>query len=184
MLQLVPLLLAFASTADAERLSFTEKTSSITMDLTASLHPIHGTANNFSGELDLGDEVTGSLTVQADALDTGLGLRDKRMRSYCLDTKRYPTITFDVRSASGDTDGLASGSGSGSITFNGSLNIRSSTRDVAIPMEYTWSGDTLKLTGTYEMQWADYGVPDPSIPLSKLYPDMSVTFDISATRAP
>ena len=62
--------------------------------------------------------------------------------------------------------------------------MRSSSRDVVIPATYTWEGDSVRLTGTHEVKWPDYGVPDPSILISTLYPEVNVQFNVLLSEAP
>ena len=178
------LLLALIAPADAGRFTFDDDTSSIAFDMAATLHKFHGTAKTFSGELNIEDEITGKLSIVASSLDTGLGLRDKRMRGYCLEPTRWPTIDLKVAAVTGDLEGLRSGEGSGPIELVGQMTIRSTPREVDIPVTYAWTDGSLKLTGSYRMQWTDYGVPDPSIPISKLLPDMTVLIDVTASERP
>lgn len=180
------LMMAWSSDARAERYAFDDASGSITFGMQASLHEVNGAAQNFSGELDIGsDKPTGKVTVQAAQLTTFLGARDDRMHSYCLEIDRYPTVEFRIAATTGDVRGLNSRRGSGTVELRGQLTVRSATRDVIIPATYRWERDgTLHLTGAHQLQWTDYGVPDPSIIISTLYPDMNIQFDVTLTERP
>jgi hypothetical protein len=154
---------------------FSQSEGTISFDNTASLHAIKGEAKRFSGHLDTAT-LTGGLTVEATSLTTGLSVRDSKMHEFCLQSGSIPTITFEVTSISGDSAGLQSGTGKGTVTLNGKLFIRSRSKSVAIRTSYSFSGGKLHLKGKHPMKWADYGVPDPSIVISTLLPDMSVQF--------
>ncbi len=145
--------------------------------MSSSLHDFDGKAKSFKGSLDT-DAGTGSLTVDASSLTTELGPRDSKMHSFCLESSSNPKIELDVTSIGGDLAGLQSGAGAGSISLNGTLTIRGYYDDVSIPTEYSWEGDELTLKGKLRMSWKTYGVPDPSIVISKLDPSMKVKFKV------
>ena len=179
------LMMAWTQDAHAARYAFDDTSGSINFGLVASLHDIAGTAQTFSGELDIGsDKPTGKITIQATGLTTDLAIRDDRMHSYCLEVDRYPTVEFLVAATTGDVRGLNSRRGSGNIELRGQMTVRSSTRDVIIPVRYQWRSGTLHLTGAHQLDWTQYGVPDPSIIISTLYPEVNIQFDVALTERP
>ncbi|MCB9759816.1 MAG: YceI family protein [Alphaproteobacteria bacterium] len=186
MLSTLSLLTAMTLPAHAERYAFDDTTGAVGYHMVATLHEIDGQAPNFSGELFIGKggDHTGTLTVQTPAMTTGLSVRDDRMHEYVLAVTEYPTLTFKMGAIGGDVAGLDSGQGSGQVLLRGQLTIRTSTRDVEIPATYTWQGDKVVLEGRYDMKWTSFGLPDPSIMISTLYPDMTVNFKVTARPAP
>ena len=183
MLALIPLLLA--SPAHADRYSFDDTAGSIKFHMVATLHEIDGTVKNFSGEIFSGEEkeTPASLTIQTSSLTTHLDIRDSRMREYVMGVEDFPTLKIDVHSITGkDVAGFNAGEGAGTITLNGRMTIRSSTRDVAIPTTYTVKDGTMTLKGAYSFEWSAFNLPDPSIMISKLNPKMDVTFEVNAKK--
>jgi len=179
------MLAALIGTADATRYAFDDTKGDLTFDLVASLHEIEGKAGSFTGELDIGsDSPTGKLVIQAGQLTTDLGVRDDRMHGYCLSTEQYPTIELRIGATTGDVRGLNSGRGSGSIELRGQITIRSTSRDVVLPITYSWEGDKVRLVGTHQLKWTDYGVPDPSILISTLYPEVNIQLNVLLNEAP
>ena len=172
-------LVALAS-ARAAVLAVTPDAGTIAFELPASLHLVEGRAPRFDGRLDT-SALTGALTVDAASLTTGLGPRDSRMTWHCLDATRFPTIALAVARIEGAVAGLRAGSGSGAITLEGALTIRDVTRSVVIAATYAWEGDALRLKGRHPLSWADWNVPDPSILLSTVSPQMTVSFDVLAS---
>ncbi len=172
--------------ASADRFAFDDRSGTIGFDTTSSLHGIPGQANSFSGEVNVDGEnpITGDLTIQTQAITTGLGLRDKRLWGYVLDTKKYPTMTIKVGDVTGDKAGFTSGEGKGEIVLEGQMMMRTTEREVSIPCTYEWDGDTVKLAGKYEFLWTDFQLPDPSIPLARMYPEVAVSFDVAAKKRP
>ena len=178
-------LLAMTPSADAARYAFDDTKGNITFDMSASLHDIEGKAGSFTGDLDIGGaSPTGTILLQAAQLTTFLGVRDDRMHDFCLGTDEYPTIELRIGATTGNVKGLNSGRGSGTVELRGQLTVRSSSRDVVIPATYTWEGDSVRLTGTHQVKWPDYGVPDPSILISTLYPEVNVQFNVLLSEAP
>lgn len=180
------LTLAGSGDALAARYAFDDTSGTITFGMQASLHEIDGAAQRFTGELDIGSaQPTGKVTVQAAELTTFLGDRDDRMYSYSLEVDQYPTVEFLIAATTGNVRGLNSRRGSGTVELRGQITVRSATRDVIIPATYRWDRDgTLHLTGAHQLKWTDYGVPDPSIVISTLYPDMDIQFDVTLTERP
>ena len=175
---LLAILLAMPLSAQAGRYIGDDTVGTINFDMQASLHGVPGSANSFTTELNLAEAVTGKMVVQGNSITTGIGVRDKRMYEYCLETDKFPTIEFIVRGTKGDTEGLLSKAGSGKVDLHGQLKIRSTTRDVVIPASYTWTEGKLQLAGQKQVKWTDYGVPDPSIIISKLQPEIDVRFNV------
>jgi polyisoprenoid-binding protein YceI len=97
--------------------------------------------------------------------------------------EHYPTVEFKVRSATGDVAALVAGKGEGTLQLNGQLTLRTATRDVSVPVRYWWEGGTLRVSGAHRFKWPDYGLPDPSIVISTLYPEVDVRFDLALRRA-
>jgi polyisoprenoid-binding protein YceI len=150
----------------------------LTFHMVASLHAIKGTAKSFSSSLDT-DALKGSLVVQTKAMTTHLGPRDTKMHEFCLESEKFSTITFSVNSIDGGIEGLTTGEGTGKVNLYGSLKVRDVTKSMSIPATYSFAGDTLTLTGEHAFKWTDFNVPDPSIFISTLYPDVTVKFSVN-----
>ena len=180
---LLAILLAVPLQADAGRYVGDDTSGSLKFDMAASLHDVPGEAKSFTTELLVEDKVTGKVVVQAKQMTTGIGVRDTRMYEYCLETDKYPTIEFQVRGITGDSAGFLSEGGTGDVTLLGTLKVRSTERDVTIPATYTWTQEGLYLEGKKDIKWTDFGVPDPSIVISKLDPKMAVSFQMSLKQS-
>ena len=180
---LLVILLACPLQAEAGRYVGDDTSGFLKFDMEASLHAVPGTAKSFTTEINLAESITGKIVVQAKGMTTGIRVRDTRMYEYCLDADKYPTIEFEVRGATGDTEGMLSEGGSGTVNLHGSLKVRSTQREVVIPITYTWTEEGLHLAGNKELKWTDFGVPDPSIVISTLYPKVAVSFDMSLHKS-
>ncbi len=168
--------LAWSSSSEAAKYKFGTSGSTVTFHNTASLHGIDGVAKVFKGSFD-SDAGTGVLTVQTRSMTTNLGPRDKKMHNYCLEVDKYPTIEFSVAKVQGG-DALNSGAYRGRVNLDGELTIRDVTRAISVPTTFETVGKDLFLKGEIAFKWTDFDVPDPSIFISTLYPDMSVKFSL------
>ena len=165
---------AWSSSSEAAKYTFGTSGSTVTFHNTASLHGIDGVAKAFRGSFD-SDAGTGVLTVQTRSMTTNLGPRDKKMHTYCLEVDKFPTIEFNVAKVQGG-DALNSGAYRGRVNLDGELTIRDVTRKISVPTSFETVGKDLILKGEIAFKWTDFDVPDPSIFISTLYPDMSVKF--------
>jgi polyisoprenoid-binding protein YceI len=116
--------------------------------------------------------------IQSQGIKTGINVRDQRMYSYCLDAGQFPTIRFDIRGVTGDVEDFTLAQGSGTVNLHGKLSIRSTGRDIIVPATYSWAETGLVIKGSTKINWADYGIPDPSILISKVQPVLDINFDL------
>jgi len=175
--------MAWSTAADATKYTFDETGSAVTFHNTASLHGIDGVAAQFGGSFD-SDAGTGSLVVQTKSMTTNLGPRDKKMHEFCLESDKYPTIEFAVTGVGGGVEGLKAKAKRGKVVLNGTLKIRDTKKTVSVPTSFVTVGDDLTLQGQLDFNWQEYNVPDPSILISTLYPDMSVKFSLRLKGEP
>lgn len=153
--------------------------SKVSFDLRSSLTDIHGAAGQVSGTLSFvgKDGVTGRLDVPVAGLSTGLGVRDARMQTYALGAAQHPNISFEVTGASNPAL-LSAGTGSGPVDLNGTLTVRGQSRPVTVHANAAWTDGALVLTGAVPLLWTDFGVPDPSVGFSTVFPSMNVSFNV------
>ena len=161
--------------------SFSAAESRLGFSAVASLHSFDGRAGSFFGSFDPESQV-GSMEVAAASLSTGLGPRDERLRLWCLETEKYPTIRFIVAQIEGNLPDP--GEGSGTMTLTGDLSIRDQTRRIAVPLSWSREEEALRLRGQLPLRWADFGIPDPGLLISTLQPDIQLHFDLLARPEP
>ena len=69
----------------------------------------------------------------------------------------------------------------GDIVLVGTLTLRDVTLPVRVAASYAWEGEALRLRGRHSLLWADWNIPDPSILLSTVRPEVTVIFDLIAS---
>jgi polyisoprenoid-binding protein YceI len=135
-------------------------------DLKATLHTVHGSTTGVTGEVRAipgeGGALTfsGAIEITAATLATGNEKRDAKLRATSLLVASYPKIVFVperfVPNDPPDADGAMEG------PLSGRLTIRGTTKRQDIAARLTPRGGRIVASGTFEVPWAEFGVPDPS----------------------
>lgn len=106
---------------------------------------------------------TGSFEVRVAEMRSGIGLRDRHLRS-TLRADSFPVIRFDlvgVDAGSAGQDGPVNDSTP--VTYQGRLTIRGVTRTVRVPGAVVRRGDSLTvLVARFPLNLAEYAVRPPS----------------------
>jgi polyisoprenoid-binding protein YceI len=116
--------------------------------------------------------VTGSLTVDGTVVTaaeftadlTGLESddprRDGQLSRQALQTSQFPTATFTLTSPVDLGSALADGA-TVDVTAAGDLTLHGVTRAVEIPLQAHLEGGVVRVTGSHEIAFADYGIARP-----------------------
>ena len=105
-----------------------------------------------SGELGADGTASGTLSVDADSIDTANAKRDKHLRSAdFFDVERFPQITFAASSVKQSGDGTA--------LVEGELTVRGTSRKLSFPLRYEAEGtEAVVLRGSVPVSRTDYGL--------------------------
>jgi len=167
---------------------FNEKQSKIGFYFATTLHPVNGEVKKFKGFIDLTTDekeenavkTSGLLEITAESLFTNQNQRDSRMRSEILSIKSFPLITFKVKEAK-ITGNNVEEDGSLYMRLIGDLTIRDVTKPVQIPVKIKLNKnkDSASVEGKYTVNFKDYNVPDPSLPIiGKVEENINIDFKI------
>jgi polyisoprenoid-binding protein YceI len=135
-------------------------------DLKATAHTVHGSTTSVAGEVRvepdgaLALKLSGKITIGAAALATGNDKRDATMRSTSLLVASFPTIDFEPERFTASGPAAPSGAITGALV--GRLTIRGQTRAQTMSATLTPHGARIVASGTFDVAWIDFGVPDPS----------------------
>ena len=141
-------------------------------DLKATAHTVHGTTTGVSGNVTAQPAADGSLTLSGKieigtgSLQTGNDRRDATMHEKSLLTASFPTIVFTPTRFA--PSGQAGADGASVGTLSGQITIRGQTRPMTIAATLTPRGDRIETSGTFDVRWAEFGVPDPSFFIVKI----------------
>ena len=116
-----------------------------------------------SGSLTIAGTKVTAVTIQADL--TGLksddNRRDGQLSHQGLETSTYPTATFSLTSPI-DLGSVPADGTEVSVSATGKLTLHGQTKDVQIPLKAKLSGNTIVVTGSLEITFADYGISKPN----------------------
>ena len=162
---------------------FTEKNGEINFVLYTTLHNPHGTVHSFTGNISWNEEkgissATGILIIPVSSFDTKNKSRDKKMYEYCMETTKYPTITFTLASV-GNIPLTLHQNSTYSTTLFGKLTIKHIALPVQLPVQFTLKEKHLSVQGSYTLNWKDYNVKDPSFLLIQLSKNMKLLWYIT-----
>ena len=172
------LLAAGAAEAEPARFRIQPEASDVGFKATSRLMDADGKFSRLTGEvtLDPKDPATAmiTLTIEAASIDTGIGMRDKHLRSAdFLDVAHFPTMTFESQRV--EVVGRLA-------TVTGQLTLHGVTREIVVPVDVRFSGSALVATGEFELNRRDYGINYSSF-LNPIGNAVHVTFTFRA-RAP
>lgn len=170
-------------------MKFKDKDSSISFNVSSTLHSVDGLVNKFKGQITLKssddndiDSADGFLEITADSLFTNQKQRDSKMKSDVLSVLKFPLIKLKVNGAKVTSNKIKQ-DGTVYLKLLGDLTIRDVTKSVEIPVKAKLSSDksSAQVTGSYSLNFLEYNVPDPSLPIiGKVDPNINIKFNISA----
>jgi polyisoprenoid-binding protein YceI len=130
--------------------------------LPGSLHTTHGIfkleRGTIRADLSTG-ETSGSIVVDARSGDSGLGMRDTRMKDSVLEVQKYPEIIFTPRHVSGHLakDGKLNAKMQGVLTLHGAGH------QIVMEVQGQLTGHDLVATAQFSVPYVDWGMEDPSL---------------------
>lgn len=139
----------------------------------SSVHPIHGETHAVRGEVSgevQGDQIlldpapSGYIEMDIDALKSGNKLEDFEMRRR-VDAKKYPTIRFDLREASGGPE---------KYRLKCALTFHGVTREFEEEATAKIQDGSLYVEGEHTFNIEDFGVKAPKILNLKVFPDVRI----------
>ena len=169
------LLAAGAAEAEPARFRIQSEASEVGFKATSRLMDADGKFSRLTGEvtLDPKDPATAmiTLTIESASIDTGIGMRDKHLRSAdFLDVARFPTMTFESRRV--EVVGRRA-------TVTGQLTLHGVSREIVVPVDIRLSESALVATGEFQLNRRDYSINYSSF-LNPIGNAVHVTFTFRA----
>jgi polyisoprenoid-binding protein YceI len=94
--------------------------------------------------------------------------RDDQFRKRIMDAATYPTATFKLTSPVTIPDSTTVAS-MNPFVVNGNLTLRGATKEVEVQMFAAIDGGRLRLTGSTEIVFSEWGIPNPSLPAAFIF---------------
>jgi polyisoprenoid-binding protein YceI len=157
-------------------------------ELKATMHTVHGSTRKVSGEVRATPEEAGALSlsgrieIDAAALETGNEKRDATMRRTSLLVASFPAIVFEPERFSPTGPAGADGAVPGILT--GRLTIRGVSKAQAIVAGLAHRGARIVASGSFDLAWADFGVPDPSFFVVRIDKTVHARFNVTFVPVP
>ena len=126
--------------------------SGMSISIDSMLEPVRGHANGVTGSIDF-DSVNPAKSSGQIVVDTrtiflaSQPMTDAMHQDWCLDVKKYPTMTFTVKKISGVKKIKA---GSWNVMVNGTLNMHGVTKPVSVAANVTYLPNMIKTRGGME----------------------------------
>jgi polyisoprenoid-binding protein YceI len=160
--------------------------SSVTFEVPATLHTVHGKGSAVTGEFSRpsvpvpgGFPVFGKIRIETRTLDTGNSSRDKRMHRETLSVDRYPVIQFVPTRVVGSIPSFEPGT-TASFQLEGDLTIRETKRPITIDANAKFTETGIVVDGKTSLQFPDFGVPDPSNFFVHVKPTVTIGLHLEA----
>lgn len=142
--------------------------------ITFSLSDVTNTAGPASGTVLAtragGSDFFGIVSVDLRGLQTGIGRRDRHIRSAdYLDTERYPLAELRIAEVVADSNRTPEPAATAtnpagsdlSARVHGTLDLHGVRRDVDIPVDLDWRGEQVRVRGRFPIRLADHAIRRP-----------------------
>jgi polyisoprenoid-binding protein YceI len=122
-----------------------------------------GRTHDVTGQIVINGKQVASGSFEADltTVTSDESRRDTQFQGRIMDTAQFPTATFALTSPIALAKIPADGA---KITANatGDLTLHGTTKSVTFPVEAARTGDTIQVSGSIPVTFADYGIGNPS----------------------
>ncbi|MCI0484287.1 MAG: YceI family protein [candidate division NC10 bacterium] len=147
----------------------------------ARLHDFEGRATAVSGRVRARgtDEAVGCVAIQAKALDTGIGLRNRLMWEDHLEVAKFPEIRFLLAGLSD----FRREAGRISVTLEGELTLHGVTRPLRIPATVSPVDGRFEVEGRTPLLMSDYGIERPTFLFVTVKDEVEVRFRVLVGEA-
>jgi polyisoprenoid-binding protein YceI len=124
-----------------------------------------GRTSAVTGVLTIADEqvTSAEFTVDMTTLKSDSSRRDRQVNTRILDTATYPTATFVMKEPIVLTAEALAGSDL-TATVTGTLTLRGVTKDIDVTLIARLIEDVIEVNGSIELVFAEWSIPDPSLP--------------------
>lgn len=122
-----------------------------------------GRTSEVSGSITITGQTVnaGSFTVQLANVASDESRRDNQFRGRIMDVANHPTATFDLEQPI-ELGTLPVDDQTVQAEAVGDLTLRGTTKTVTVPLEAKRSGATIEVAGSFQVVFADWGIPNPS----------------------
>lgn len=164
-----------------------DATTSIKFELDSTWHRVYGTASGVEGKVWLEEpsdprSVRGEITVPVGGMKTGNFSRDQKMYS-SMHHEAFPKIVMKIHGSEGlCLPEVVVPKEPCSFTLLGALTIAEATREFSIPAKITRVDSRYEISGSFPLQWREFGIKDPSVFIARIDDEVLVKFHLNLTQ--
>jgi len=168
------------------RYEIVPEASTVWIDASSSLHPIHSEVHGLTGfveieadddgVIDLSVAPAGRMALDVDKMSSGNPIYDGEMKRR-VDAHAYPTITGEMIS-------MAPAAGDHAYVVRGDVTFKGVTKSYEDTMSVVAKEDLVLLEGSHTFDVRDFGMEPPRILMLRVHPDVVVRVEIAARRGP
>lgn len=172
--------------------SISDANTTVTFTVDSTWHLVEGTTAGLHGFIRLADPADPlslqiEVTLPVNRFDTDRASRDEKLRTV-MGATHYPEVFFRgsgarVRSGVCRPEEITLSTPCG-LDITGELRIGAITQPVVLPVNVTPSPSGFAVEGELPLEWATYGVADPSILIARLEPTVTVRVRVELVRGP
>jgi polyisoprenoid-binding protein YceI len=147
---------------------------SISFELKATMHTVHGTATLAGGAFTFDTEsgvASGEAVVDAASAGTDNPKRDKKMHGSVLLSAEHPRIVLRAERL----EGVLDLTGTSAVTLVGALELLGVSHPIRVPMTVTVDGDTARVDAAFSVPYVAWGLKDPSTFVLRVGKEVPVT---------
>ena len=181
---LLVLLLALAAgvpVAAAERtLRLDPAATTIRFRVKARAHSVVGTMPLVSGEVRFdpaGGAASGEIVMDPARAVTGIGKRDRTMRTEVFEVERFPLVVFRPRTVVGDVPDQ----GEGEVRLEGTLAIHGGEHALSLPVTVQAGPSGVRATTTFEVPYVAWGMKNPGNAMLRVADTVEVRIEAAGT---
>ena len=153
----------------------------------APLETIEGITNDISGSVTVDPanadlKTAGEFEVQMATIDTDNSIRNGHMRDNHLQTDKYPTSSFEMKSIEGLDDGMLPDGKPVNFRIKGQFTLHGVTKEISPEITALWNSTnkSLKVTAKFNVLLQDYDIPRPQFLFMKLAVEQKVEINFTA----
>ena len=142
-----------------------------------------GRTSDVSGDITIADSkvTSGKITVDVTTIATTEPSRDSYFRSNVVETREFPTATFELIDAI-EIPSSDYADKQGEHVINGKLTLHGVTKDVTLTVQAGYDGTQVQIAGSIPTSWADYGMTTPSLGFVEVESSGFIEFLITLTQ--
>lgn len=153
---------------------------SITFELKATMHTVHGTARLKQGWIQFDPSTglaSGEIVVDATSADTGNGSRDKKMHNKVIRSADFPEIVLRPQRIEGELKG----EGASEVTILGTMELVGTSHQMRIPLRVDIEDGRLSVEGRFAVPYVEWGLKNPSTFLLRVSKEVDVVIAATGT---